>query len=422
MEKTAFARTVSLLPNGSQKLAAARETLFILDELVAREGIDFDGATACIREWIDSPVQMDSPAPVSGQAVLVLTIHQAKGLEFPVVVLWDGFAKLGARADGSPWKVTRDGNWAIQLEGLKAGSKAGRSLIEQERAIEKEEKKRLYYVAATRARDLLVIPMPNQGKKDKISHVLAGDLAGEAVLRMEEYKAGDLPEWAESVNEAPVFPEIRFASAKAEKQLREGWKGALWESARPIAVPVAVTALAHAKKDAVETSDLSGERDAGQSASRFGPEFGATVHASLSAILRGSRAEIEKVVSACAARSGLEKHIDEAIKDVQRALVTLERIGLLAGNVARYPEYPVVMPDNQGQLITGYIDVVAYAPDCIWIIDFKTDPPPAESVDISYPAYQKQIELYSKLFVDTIGSDKKIRSGLLFSADGVFYK
>jgi ATP-dependent helicase/nuclease subunit A len=415
MEETAFARTLSLLPNGSQKLAAARETLFILDELVARAGIDFDGATACLRDWIDSPVQMDSPAPVSGQAVLALTIHQAKGLEFPVVVLWDGFAKLGTRADGTPWKVTRDGNWAIQLEGLKAGSKSGRSLIEQERTIEKEEKKRLYYVAATRARDLLVVPMPNQGKKDKISHVLAGDLAGEAVLRLEEFRAGDLPEWAAGVSEAPAFPEIRFANARAEKELKEGWKGALGASARPIAIPVAVTALAHANE---EPTDLSGEREAGKAASRFGPEFGATVHAALSAILRGSPAEIEKVVNACAARSGLENHIDEAIMDVRRTLETLKKMGLSADSFARYPEYPVVMPDDHGRLITGYIDLVAYTSDCIWIIDFKTDPPSVGPLKVAYPDYIKQISLYKELLSNTVKLDKPIRAGLLFSATG----
>jgi ATP-dependent exoDNAse (exonuclease V) beta subunit len=279
--------------------------------------------------------------------------------------------------------------------------------------------------------------MPNQGKKDKISHVLAGDLTGETVLKMEEFRTGDLPKWAAGVSEAPAFPEIRFGNARAEKELREAWKGALWESARPIAVPVAVTALAKAKEvtkgepargltssaeSSEETTDLLGEREAGKAASRFGPEFGATVHAALSAILRGTQAATEKVVSACAARSGLENHIDEAIKDVRRALDTLKKMGLLADSIARYPEYPVVMPDDHGRLITGYIDLVAYAPDFIWIIDFKTDPSPAESVDISYPAYKKQIELYSKLFADTIGTKKIIRSGLLFSADGAFYE
>jgi ATP-dependent exoDNAse (exonuclease V) beta subunit len=254
---------------------------------------------------------------------------------------------------------------------------------------------------------------------------------------MEEFRAGDLPGWAAGVSEAPAFPEIRFANARAEKELSEGWKGALTTSGRPIAVPMAVTVLAHAKEvtkekpargltssaeSSDETTDLLGEREAGKLASRFGPEFGATVHAALSAILRGSKAEIEKIVSACAARTGLENHIDEAIKDVQRALDTLKKMGLLAEKVARYAEYPVIMPDGQGRLITGYIDLVTHAPDCIWIIDFKTDPPPAESFDISYPAYKKQIELYSKLFADTIGTKKIIRSGLLFSADGAFYE
>ena len=433
MEQTAFARTLALLPNGSQKLAAAREALFVLDELVAREGLDFDGATARIREWVDSPIQTDSPAPVAGQAVLVMTTHQAKGLEFPVVVLWDGFAKIGARVDGTPWKVTRDGNWAIQLEGLKAGSKSGRSLIEQEMAIEKEEKKRLYYVAATRARDLLVVPLPNQGKKDKVSHILAGDLVSEAALRMAEFRPGDLPEWAQRAKEAPPFPEIRFAGAKAEKGLREGWNDALGESARPIAVPMAVTTLAKAKEGTKQkpargiissmegsdgTTDLSGEREEGKAPSRFGPEFGLTVHAALSSILRGSQSEIGKVVSACAARTSLKAHLDEAAKDVRRALDTLKKMGLLAEEVTRYAEYPVVMPDGQGRLITGYIDLVVCARDSVWIIDFKTDPPPEEPLELAYPDYVKQIALYKELLGKATDIKAPTRAGLLFSATG----
>jgi ATP-dependent helicase/nuclease subunit A len=359
---------------------------------VRQSRLDFDGATARLREWIDSP------APVSGQAVLVLTIHQAKGLEFPVVVLWDGVAKLGVKADGTPWKVTRDGNWAIQLEGLQAGSQSGRSLIEREKAIEKEEKKRLYYVAATRARDLLVVPMPNQGNKDKVSHLLAGDLTGGAVLRMEEFKAGDLPEWAAGVSEAPAFPEIRFAAARAEKELRAG-RGL---TAGP----------------AEETTDLSGELEAKQAASRFGPEFGMTVHAALSAILRGIQAEVERVVSACAARYGLENHIDDAVADVRRMLNALKKIKLLAARVVRYPEYPVVMPDKEGQLIAGYIDLVACAPDCVWIIDFKTDAPPEGPLEVAHPDYLKQISLYKELLSKTAKIKTQVRASLLFSATG----
>lgn len=447
MEETAFAKTLSLMPNGSQKLAAAREVLFILDELVAREGLDFDGATARLRDWIESPVQMDPPAPVSGQAVLVLTIHQAKGLEFPVVVLWDGFAELRGRADGTPWRVTRDGDWAIELEGLKAGSKESGSLIEHEKDIVKEEKKRLYYVAATRARDLLIVSIPPKGGKEKISHILAGDLENEAVQRLDEFQPSNLPEWACDLKEAPPFPEIKFEGEKTELLLRDRWQGALGASSRPIAVPVAVTDLAHSKEKIEERperrdlagvnaykaqhlgstaesldeiTDLSGEREIRQLASRFGPAFGATVHAALSVILRGSRAGIENVVRACAAAHGLADHLDDAIEDVQRALDCLKKMGILKEKVYRYPDYPVALPDGQGRLITGYIDLVAYTPDCVWIIDFKTDPPPVGPLEVAYPAYKKQIELYKELMNKTMNLKKPIRAGLLFSANGSF--
>ena len=167
-----------------------------------------------------------------------------------------------------------------------------------------------------------------------------------------------------------------------------------------------------------EITDLSGEREAGKAASRFGPEFGATVHAALSAILRGSQTDVEKVVSACAAGRGLEKHMDEAVKDVGRALDALKRMGLLAGEVVCYPEYPVVMPDGQGRLVTGYIDLVAWASDCVWIIDFKTDPAPEGPLELAYPDYVKQIGLYKELLGRTAGIKKPIRAGLLFSATG----
>jgi ATP-dependent helicase/nuclease subunit A len=447
MEETAFARTLSLLPNGSQKLAAAREVLFILDEVVSREGLDFDGATARLREWIDAPVQMDPPAPVSGQAVLVLTTHQAKGLEFPVVILWDGFAELKPKADGTPWRVTRNGDWAIEIEGLKAGSGESGSLIEHEKEIVREEKKRLYYVAATRARDLLVISVPPKKGREKISHLLAGDLENEAVKRLEEFQPANPPKWTRDLDEAPPFPEIKYAGEKPELTLRNRWEGALGESARPIAVPVAVTALAQAKEEikekpaperrdsaglteykarrlsssaegSDETTDLSGEREAKEVASRFGPEFGMTVHAALSTILRGSQAQIVKVVRACAARCDLKNHLDEAIRDVRRALDTLRKMGLLADNVTRYPEYPVVMPDGRGRLITGYIDLVADTPDRIWVIDFKTDAPPEGPLEAAYPDYMKQIDLYRELMTKTLNIKKPIRAGLLFSASG----
>jgi ATP-dependent exoDNAse (exonuclease V) beta subunit len=76
------------------------------------------------------------------------------------------------------------------------------------------------------------------------------------------------------------------------------------------------------------------------------------------------------------------------------------------------------MPDGQGRLITGYIDLVACASDGVWIIDFKTDPAPEGPLEIAYPDYVKQISLYKELLGKTAGLKKPIRAGLLFSATG----
>src|SRR5258708_4023921 len=83
----------------------------------------------------------------------IMTVHKAKGLEFPVVVLVD----ITAKDSREPSK------WVDQGSGLSAMRLAGCTPIEvqehaeEEMRIEKEEAARALSVAPTRARDLLVV-------------------------------------------------------------------------------------------------------------------------------------------------------------------------------------------------------------------------------------------------------------------------
>ncbi len=89
-----------------------------------------------------------------------MTIHQAKGLEFPVVVWWDARAELKPRDLEAPWFVERTGAaWAMSLDGLDWEEPEESDLLDREQAYQAAERRRLVYVAATRARDLLVLPL-----------------------------------------------------------------------------------------------------------------------------------------------------------------------------------------------------------------------------------------------------------------------
>ena len=92
--------------------------------------------------------------------VKILTIHKAKGLEFPVVILTDLSKQFSQGNNRQKGKSKTFYSRSLNLKGLTLGDiKDGVvSLIERERqAQELEEKRRLLYVAMTRAKEALII-------------------------------------------------------------------------------------------------------------------------------------------------------------------------------------------------------------------------------------------------------------------------
>jgi ATP-dependent exoDNAse (exonuclease V) beta subunit len=130
----------------------------------ASGGISFRGFVDELRVAAETAQAAEAPILEEGSdGVRIMTVHKAKGLEFPVVVLADPTCKLSP-AEASRWLAPDKRLCALKLAGW-----APIDLVlhgEEERAREQAEAVRLAYVAATRARDLLVVPVIGDGAYD----------------------------------------------------------------------------------------------------------------------------------------------------------------------------------------------------------------------------------------------------------------
>ena len=59
IERTGFARTLAVGPNGEQRLSRVRELCLALDRIAHEQLLDFDGVTAVLRGFVDHPTQME---------------------------------------------------------------------------------------------------------------------------------------------------------------------------------------------------------------------------------------------------------------------------------------------------------------------------------------------------------------------------
>jgi ATP-dependent exoDNAse (exonuclease V) beta subunit len=150
-----------LRPAGEQALANVLHVAELARQYEANGGISFRGFVDELRVAADTASAGEAPILEEGSdGVRMMTVHKAKGLEFPVVVLADPTCKL-SRAEAGRW-IDRENRMCA----LKIGGWAPIDLLlhdAEEAARDRTEAERLTYVAATRARDVLVVPVIGDG-------------------------------------------------------------------------------------------------------------------------------------------------------------------------------------------------------------------------------------------------------------------
>jgi ATP-dependent helicase/nuclease subunit A len=146
----------ALRPAGNQVLANVQRIADLARRFEQRAGLSFRGF---VDRLDDAAEQGGGSSPMleeGADGVRLMTVHNAKGLEFPVVLLADPTCRLTSREPGRHLDAER-GLGVMRLLGLAPIELQEAFDLEQGR--DEAEALRLTYVAATRARDALIVPI-----------------------------------------------------------------------------------------------------------------------------------------------------------------------------------------------------------------------------------------------------------------------
>jgi ATP-dependent exoDNAse (exonuclease V) beta subunit len=155
-----YDRAILRLRSGTRRLANVRKLMRLAREYEADRGRDVRGFIDFLDEQ-DVTSRREGEAPLESAdlgAVRLMTIHAAKGLEFPVVCLAD-MGREG-RGDDDPLQITRDGRVGLEIASLGRGKQRRQGLDEirkEQEAIQDEEERRVFYVGMTRAERRLIL-------------------------------------------------------------------------------------------------------------------------------------------------------------------------------------------------------------------------------------------------------------------------
>jgi ATP-dependent helicase/nuclease subunit A len=161
MEASGYREHVLGLDWGERRLANVEKLLRLARRFEAGEGRDLRGFLDYAERLRDQRGSSEPDAPVDSvepDAVRLMTIHAAKGLEFPVVCVADLGRQPGGRAPRLLVDGQRAGLSLVRLDGARAIPALDyAALLSERRRSEGEEEDRIMYVAMTRARERLLL-------------------------------------------------------------------------------------------------------------------------------------------------------------------------------------------------------------------------------------------------------------------------
>jgi ATP-dependent helicase/nuclease subunit A len=343
-------------------------------------------------------------------AVRILTIHGAKGLEFPIVVLSGLTTELRSWNRGVQVRFPADGAWAVKLrKGVSTADFDRTQPVDEQ--MDHNERLRLLYVAATRARDHLVVSTHRNGRKRQ------HPTSAEVFVRHGSHD--DLVEHLTFDGQpAPVASQLQLPSPAplpTLEQWRADHEAALARGLRRIATSATRLAeeAAAAREDGLQKDARDLDLPPWQKG-RYGSAIGRAVHAVLQTVDLATGEGLEAAAKAQAAAEGVLGR-EGVIERLARSALDADIVRRAAG-LAHWREVYVGVPYGDG-VLEGYIDLLYRDDDGLVVVDHKTDAWRSDAdLDAKVERYALQLQAYAHAVAEATG-EKVARTLLLFTAE-----
>ncbi|WP_066718468.1 double-strand break repair helicase AddA [Sphingomonas pituitosa] len=367
-------------------------------------------------DWFDrGDVEIVRDAAQPQPAVRVMTAHGSKGLQAPLVILADATVDP-TRSPRSFLKWAPEGEEKFPIFRPRSAERDGalaEALAETD-ARELQEHWRLFYVAATRAEERLVIAgalgPQARGEPPKASWYAASVAALDA-LGVPADEAG-VREFHGVVPQAPVRPMVPAPPATAAPMpVPPGWLHApAPQEARPPR-PLAPSSLG---------DDRVADPPPGPTM-RAAAERGRLLHALFERLPGVAPGERRAAADRWLAGAGGLADAAERAALIEAALGVTEdpRFAELFGADA-LGEAPIAAVVADGVVVSGTVDRLVVTPDRVRVVDFKTGRrAPASLVEVP-PYHLRQMSAYVAA-LRVIFPDRDVEAALLYSAGPVLY-
>jgi ATP-dependent helicase/nuclease subunit A len=383
----------------------AGDLLHAIDRVraVVEQGFTLADAAAALASWsglergIDESTEVDSLPLEPGRkdVVRLMNLHKAKGLEAAVVFLVD---PLGGFEPGVDVRVVRGhddeavGYFEIVEENQNSWAK--RALAEPpdwtaheaaERRYLDAELDRVFYVAATRARDLMVVSR------------YGGQGRGAAAWKPLVDKLGSAPALAIPATVTLPAAAQMDLSAAAASSASQASDAAHRGARKPSWSATSVTAeLKHLPRMTISAGDAPEAVDPTRSAvpntdshrADAGMAWGTLIHGLLEHAMRtrsATREDLRRLAMWLTVEEPeLRPVIDQAIDTVEQ-VAKADFWAEAKAAAEAYEEAPFAIKEGDAHVVTGTIDMAYRTPDGWRLVDYKTDQSLELQVERKYP-------------------------------------